>query len=312
MSEQKLIDVTAIEPSLKHSTIFDAFDSINAGDAVVISNDHDPKPLYYQMLGERGNCFSWTYLVNGPEIWKIEIKKNDGDNGEETIGELVAKDIRKAEVFKKFGIDFCCGGKKTVDETCAKKGIDVTEVKKALDAVETRKNDQHDFDSWKASFLSDYIVNIHHTYVSNATPILGELSKKVASRHGGEYPYLVGVSDKTEELLSELTTHMKKEEQVLFPYIKALEANGGSAATVFKTIQDPIWMMESDHDAAGDIMRDIRALTNDYTLPEGACNSFSFLIHKLEEFENDLHTHIHLENNVLFPKALLLEKMSKN
>ena len=101
------IDVTSIEPRMKHPTIFDAFDAVTEGNAVVIHNDHDPKPLYYQLLGERGNCFSWTYLLNGPEIWEVEIRKNR--NNSETVGEIAAKDMRKAELLKKLGIDFCCG-----------------------------------------------------------------------------------------------------------------------------------------------------------------------------------------------------------
>ena len=111
MSEQLFIDVTVLEPRMKHPTIFNAFDSVSNGDAVVIHNDHDPKPLYYQLLGERGNCFSWTYLLSGPEIWEVEIKKND--KRDETVGEIAAKDMRKAELLKSLGIDFCCGGKKT-------------------------------------------------------------------------------------------------------------------------------------------------------------------------------------------------------
>ena len=104
------IDVTVLEPRMKHPTIFNAFDNVTEGNSVVIHNDHDPKPLYYQLLGERGNCFSWTYLSSGPEIWEVEIKKNS--KNDETVGEIAAKDMRKAELLKKLGIDFCCGGKK--------------------------------------------------------------------------------------------------------------------------------------------------------------------------------------------------------
>jgi regulator of cell morphogenesis and NO signaling len=119
-----VLNVTLIEPRLKHPTIFKHFDALKEGEAFQILNDHDPKPLYYQLLGERGNIFTWSYLEQGPQWWKVQIKKNDLANGE-TVGEIAAKDIRKAEVFKKYGIDFCCGGKKSLKQVCEEKGLDV-------------------------------------------------------------------------------------------------------------------------------------------------------------------------------------------
>ncbi len=307
MNEQNFIDVTVIEPRLKHPSIFNAFDGINSGEAIVIHNDHDPKPLYYQLLGERGNCFSWTYLANGPEIWEVEIRKNDDKAGQETLGEIAAKDMRKADVFKKMGLDFCCGGKKTLEEACLEKGLDVMRVKDELKFAETKARGQYDFTSWKPSFLADYIVNVHHSYVNENGPVLKDLADKVASHHGRSMPYLQEVNKKVRELVCELTTHLKKEEQVLFPYIKSLEANAKEDKG-FSTVQDPIWVMERDHEVAGEIMRDLRELTTDFTKPAGACNSVGLLMHKLNEFESDLHIHIHLENNILFPKALEMER----
>lgn len=307
MNEQNFIDVTVIEPRLKHPSIFNAFDGINSGEAIVIHNDHDPKPLYYQLLGERGNCFSWTYLANGPEIWEVEIRKNDDKAGQETLGEIAAKDLRKAEVFKKMGLDFCCGGKKTLEEACLEKGLDVMRVKDKLKFVETKSREQYDFSSWKASFLVDYIINVHHSYVNDNGLVLKDLSDKVAAHHGRSIPYLEEVNKKVRELICELTTHMKKEEQVLFPYIKSLEASSVENKG-FDTVQDPIWVMERDHEVAGEIMRVLREITNDFTKPAGACNSVGLLMHKLNEFESDLHMHIHLENNILFPKAVEMER----
>jgi regulator of cell morphogenesis and NO signaling len=114
--------VTLLEPRQKHPTIFVRFDELNEGESLIIHNDHDPKPLYYQLIGERGNIFSWEYLEEGPEWWKVKISKRNLGEKEETLGEIAVKDLRKAEVFKKYGIDFCCGGKKTVKEACAEKG----------------------------------------------------------------------------------------------------------------------------------------------------------------------------------------------
>lgn len=112
--QPEVLDVTIIEPRLKHPTIFAHFDKLLPGTAMIIHNDHDPKPLYYQLLGERGNCFTWNYLLNGPAIWEVEIRRNDAEGQAQTMGEIVAKDLRKAEVLKKFGLDFCCGGKKNL------------------------------------------------------------------------------------------------------------------------------------------------------------------------------------------------------
>lgn len=306
MTTNVFIDVTVLHPQKKHPAIFDAFDNIAEGNAVVIHNDHDPKPLYYQLLGERGNCFSWTYLNNGPEIWEVEIRKNSKDA--ETVGEIAGKDMRKAELLKKLGIDFCCGGKKTLEEACTEKGLDVIRVKRELDETPDNGNGvQLDFNSFTLSFLADYIVNIHHTYVNTNLPVIEDLSKKVAEHHGSYSPFLVQVYKKVNELRCELTTHMKKEEQILFPAIKLMDC-GSKVKIGFETISDPIYVMERDHDIAGDLMKDIRLLANDYTVPVNSCNSIKMLFHKLEEFESDLFQHIHLENNILFPRALQMEK----
>src|SRR5690606_23789856 len=269
-------------------------------------NDHDPKPLYYQLLGERGNCFSWKYLANGPEVWEVEIMKNIRDA--ETVGEIAAKDMKKAELLKKLGIDFCCGGRKTLEEACIDKGLDVTRVQQEL---ETSASESHgiqlDFDSFPLSFLADYIVNVHHGYLNQNLPSIEELAQKVAEHHGHANPFLLEVYSKVNELRCELVTHLKKEEQILFPSIKLLEA-GSDQKAGFGTINDPVNVMERDHEIAGEILKDIRRLTDDYNIPVNACNSVKMLYNKLSELESDLFQHIHLENNILFPKAVKMEK----
>lgn len=307
MNTDILIDVTKLHPSLRHPTIFEAFDTISPGNSVIIHNDHDPKPVYYQLLGLKGNCFTWSYLANGPEVWEVEIKKNEPVSDKITIGQIVSKDIRKAEVFKKFGIDFCCGGKKTVEQACNEIGLSKQDVNAELDKVTEQVNNNLDFTNWEPSFLVDYIINQHHSFVRNNRPIITELSEKVSSKHGGRQPELVVINKKVNELLCELIIHMKKEEAILFPYIKQL-GTINNMSTAFDTIQDPIWVMERDHETAGELMYDIRKLANNYELPENACNSYKLLMYKLEEFENDLFTHVHLENNILFPKAIEREK----
>jgi regulator of cell morphogenesis and NO signaling len=311
-SPTEVLDVTIIEPRLKHPTIFEHFDRLAGGEAFVIHNDHDPKPLYYQLIGERGNCFAWKYLLNGPEIWEVEIRKNDPGQHVETLGEIVSKDLRKAETFKKFGLDFCCGGKKSLEDACKEKGLDILQVRNELEKTShaSTGTPQHDFDSWSLSFLADYIVNVHHAYVKQNIPILLELSQKVATRHGKAHPELNQIAEKVSAMANELTLHLKKEEGILFPYIKQLEnpdTSYGQMSQAFGSVKQPVAVMENDHDIVGQLAEEIKNLTNNYTLPENACNSYGLLYKKLEDFENDLHMHIHLENNILFPKAIALE-----
>lgn len=307
------LDVTVIEPRLKHPTIFERFDALSGNQAFVIHNDHDPKPLYYQLIGERGEVFEWEYLLNGPEIWEVKITKLSTGEKSSTIGELVASDFRKAEVFRKFGLDFCCGGKKSIKEACDEKGLDTTEVEKALKAVENQpKVREDDFNNWGLDFLADYIVNRHHKYVTEAMPMLDEFSSKVARVHGDSHPEVILIAEHYNAVANELKAHMPKEEQMLFPYIKEMVTakNQGTSLNPagFGSIANPIKMMEDEHVSAGENMEKIRELSGNFTLPEDACSSYSVLFGKLEEFEQDLHRHIHLENNILFKKAIELEK----
>jgi len=307
------LDVTQIEPRFKHPSIFKKFDDLSEGDAFVIHNDHDPKPLYYQLIAERGEVFDWEYLLSGPEIWEIKITKLNLGEQATTIGELVASDFRKAEVFGKFGLDFCCGGKKTLKEACEKEGIDEKEVKDELDKITDRpKDNQHDFNSWGLDFLTDYIINIHHKYVKESVSMLYQYSDKVANRHGSNHPEVIKIAQLFEEIAAELKPHMEKEENILFPYIKKLAVakreNNKIENSAFGSVKNPINMMMTEHENVGEIMDEVHTLSNNFTPPEDACSSYQVLYSKLHEFENDLHKHIHLENNILFPKAIQLEK----
>ncbi|HVS90859.1 MAG TPA: iron-sulfur cluster repair di-iron protein [Mucilaginibacter sp.] len=313
METETVLDVTVIEPRLKHPTIFQNFDSLAPGESFIIHNDHDPKPLYYQLLAERGQTFDWQYLDQGPEIWHVRIAKRGDEEGAETIGELVAKDYRKAQVFKSYGIDFCCGGKKTVSEVCAKKGIDRSQLEKDLLAAEQKATDsEYDFQKWDIGFLSDYIVNTHHQYVKDNTAFIKEFAEKVARVHGANHPELVRVAEIFSRIGQDLTLHMMKEEKILFPRIKELahyqKVGAAIPADDFGLVSVPIQVMESEHEQAGEDFEEIRALTANYQLPADACRSYTILFKKLEEYENDLHRHVHLENNILFPKAIQVEK----
>lgn len=306
MIKTAILNVTQIEPRLKHPTIFDHFDALTSGEDFIILNDHDPKPLYYQLLGERGNCFTWEYLENGPEWWQVRIAKPAAATT--TVGEIAAKDIRKAEAFKKLGIDFCCGGKKTLKQ--AAEGIGLSE-EQLLDKLEeaqssaTGTSANHEFDKWDLGFLADYIYNVHHRYIREQGPIIEQLADKVALRHGVEHHELMELAHGMHDFMAELYSHLEKEEQQLFPIVKQLER---SERISDQQVSEVVKYMEEEHESAGDELRRFRALTKDYQLPANACNSYTYLYEKIKEFESDLFQHIHLENNILFPKVVQVEK----
>lgn len=312
-AKENILNVTAIEPKLKHPTIFVRFDALKPGESLTIYNDHDPKPLYYQLLGERGNIFVWEYLEQGPKLWRVKMTKRVIGEEDETLGQIAAKDLRKAEVFKKYGLDFCCGGKKTVKEACAEKGLDVAKVEQEL-----QNSDKSSFtarplpyNDWNLDFLADYIVNTHHSYVKKTIPDVRNYAEKVAKVHGAHHPELFEINKLAQEVCDEMSEHMIKEENVLFPYVKHLVNTKGKGYVKFDSLDDikePIDIAVTEHELAGNNMDKIRKLSNNYELPEDACASYSYLFKTLDEFENDLHIHVHLENNILFPKALDMEK----
>ncbi len=310
---ENILDVTLLEPRMKHPTIFERFDELQPGESLTIHNDHDPKPLYYQLLGERGNIFTWEYQEQGPQWWKVKISKHPQGAHEETLGEIAKKDLRKVQIFKKYGLDFCCGGKKTVKEACAEKGLDVTRIEQELQQADLSLSSRPlPYDEWSIDFLADYITQTHHAYVRKNLPDIRTYALKVMKVHGNQHPELLQVQQLVEAVYEELTEHMMKEEQVLFPFIKHLAAakqgNQTYAPGSFGKVNNPIQMMEAEHEAVGKNMETIRTITQNYTLPQDACASYSLLYRMLDEFEDDLHLHIHLENNILFPKAIDIEK----
>ncbi|KAA3612553.1 MAG: iron-sulfur cluster repair di-iron protein [Calditrichaeota bacterium] len=240
----------------------------------------------------------------------MDTKLHDAAN--KTVAQLVTEDYRKAEVFKKFGIDFCCGGKRTVHDVCEEKGLDLKLVLQELEkSGSASQSQQENADRWELGFLADYIVNVHHKYVSENIPLLLEFSGKVARVHGENYAEVVKIAGLFEEVAAELQQHLLKEERILFPYIKHLEniqkTGEPFSAPPFESAKNPIAMMEAEHERAGSALAQIDQLSNNYTPPEDACNTFRISYSKLKEFEEDLHRHVHLENNILFPKAIALE-----
>lgn len=224
------------------------------------------------------------------------------------IGDLVAQDYRTASVFKKEGIDFCCSGNRSIEEACSKKGIDSSSVLKTLEAVMTESSHQNtDYKSWPLDLLADYVEKKHHRYVKDKIVEIVPYLTKVASVHGSNHPELLEVLELFTGCAAELTAHMQKEEQILFPFVSAMVAGTG-AKPAFGSVQNPIRVMMDEHTAEGERFRKIAALTNNYQAPSDACNTYRVTYALLKEFEDDLQLHIHLENNILFPQAVLLEE----
>lgn len=221
------------------------------------------------------------------------------------IAEIVTDDIRTAEVFKKVGIDFCCGGNQILEEACKQQNINLDELESSLNVAENNTTDSaHNYKDWNADFLCDFITNTHHKTVLRLLPQLVEYTQKIASVHGANHPELKEIDALFAQINTELLQHLDHEETVLFPAIKAqLKANNETAKA---TIVSEITRMKDEHEFAGGAMDKINVLSKGYLVPDDGCNTFRVCYKLLEEFEDDLHIHVHLENNILYPKALAL------
>lgn len=231
---------------------------------------------------------------------------------EKTVANVVTENIKAAHVFKKYGIDFCCGGGVSIKRACEKADVNLDQLTQELLTLDNQPDRASDYNSWKLDFLTDHIINVHHQYVEENSPLLLQYAKRVNHVHGGTYKELGEIEDLVVEVVQEMASHQRKEELILFPFIKRLVKAEAESSELpdshFGSVDNPIKMMEDEHDEAGGIMRKIAALSNNYTPPQGACNTYKAFFAKLEEFEQDLHHHIHLENNILFPKVSKLER----
>ena len=227
----------------------------------------------------------------------------------QSIASLVLGNHRVVPVLEKYDIDFCCRGKMILTDACKDKGLELSAVLKDLEAVATEgKASQMPFTDMTETQLVNHIVTRHHYYLKKIMPLIAGHLEKVALKHGDSFPYLCRVKDLFENIQKEMDEHMKKEESILFPRIMEIEKNSGRENKYWANyISGPIDRMELEHENAGDVMFEIRSLTNHYyTAPVGACTTFRLCLSELREFEKDLHEHVHLENNILFPKALQL------
>lgn len=232
----------------------------------------------------------------------------------QTLAQIVTGNHRTASLFEKYHLDFCCKGKRSLKQACEEQNLSIDQVLGEINAVyDTGKNSSNvEFDNLSLTQLADYIIKTHHEYVKLELPKLYAYLQKVTEKHGTRHPELSRISGRFISLKEELEAHMQKEELVLFPRIRQLESilkqEPGKLNLNISSLLSPITMMQHEHDHAGTLMEEIRQLTNDYNPPPDACTTYRLSFAGLHEFELDLHQHVHLENNILFPKTMELFK----
>ncbi|MDD5563855.1 MAG: iron-sulfur cluster repair di-iron protein [Thermoanaerobaculaceae bacterium] len=230
------------------------------------------------------------------------------DTLEKTVGEFVAEDYRTARVFEKYGIDFCCGGKAPLAETCRQKGIGEDAIVREIEAAKNAPVERdRDYAAWTLSFLADYIVNTHHAYLNeNMGPIAG-YAHKIAEVHGANHPEVIEIAGIFDRIAADMAAHLREEEEVLFPAVRRIDAARRTGAPPepndLESVRTCVATLGHEHEEIGDAVHRIRHLSKEYAIPDDVCNTFVLTYRKLEEFEDDLHKHVHLENNILFPKA---------
>ena len=235
----------------------------------------------------------------------MDIKISD------SVGRIVTQNIGAAKILDRYGIDFCCRGSKSLVEACQEKNIKVDDLLAELTSI--KQNDKEpspDFDAMRLDDLTHYIKNFHHKYTSESILFIKTHMSKLILVHGNNHPDLDLIKMLIDDISDHLTVHMMREELMLFPYIQKIVRVGKDAAgrAVFGPVEKPISALMDDHEVEGERFRRLQDLTNHYTAPPDACNTFKATYAAMKELETDLHIHIHLENNILFPKALALEK----
>jgi regulator of cell morphogenesis and NO signaling len=227
----------------------------------------------------------------------------------DSVGAIVRDRPSLSRLFEQAKVDYCCGGKKTLAEACRQKGIDPQAFLAQLEDYATKETvPEVNLTKLSLSELTEHIERIHHAYLHTELPRLNNMVTKVATVHGEKEPRLVQIKDVFLALSVELATHLMKEEQILFPMIRQLESSDGLPLFHCGSLTNPVCRMELEHDEAGIALTQLRQLTDDFTPPEWACNTYRALFDALVTFEQDMHQHIHKENNVLFPRAIALEE----
>lgn len=309
----KILDIAVIEPEESCRMILEYFDTLVKGEAVILEHDQDPVYLYHHLMEVRAEPFSWERLEDGPPRWQVRITKSAINEGALPIGQIATKDYLKAEVFQRLGIPYCCAGKKPLKEACEEAGIqeDILEQIYA-EASRQKAKEVYAFDEWEIGFLADYILHTHHDFVRQNIQHILDLSASVALEQQGGDPAIGMLDERLNSFLASLVDHMQVEEQIVFPWIKKLavrkKKNKRLSESMPTGIDVTIQKLEKEHQQAGKDLKSLRKLTRNYRLPANASEAATHLFAKLLELENDLVQHIHLENNLLFPKAVALEK----
>lgn len=226
----------------------------------------------------------------------------------QSLGDLVNEDFRRAEIFEHYQLDFCCGGRKSLEEACAESQIELTEVCRKLSAMTDFQGGLVDISYLSADQICDYIVRRHHSYVRENIPIIIAYLEKVYAVHGRHHPQLATVLSLFGQLAHDLLNHLEKEETLLFPLIRQLSNEPDFAISA--GINLPVEQLIDEHHDAGNVFREIAVITDHYTAPGDACNTFRVMLSRLRDFERDLHVHVHIENNILFPRAQALQEQT--
>lgn len=237
---------------------------------------------------------------------------------ETILGDIVAENYQTAAILESYQLDFCCHGSRSLAEACLQRQLDtekiISELQQVVDGHQVKTNAPGvpiDLKDWSLDLMADYVEKKHHRYVTKQTPVIEGYLNKIVQVHGSRHPELAEIRDIFHQTTGELAMHMKKEELMLFPFIRKITMASISGAKIspapFGSISGPVNAMLADHDEEGARSAKIRSLTNDFQAPDDACNTYRLTFKLLEEFEQDLHQHIHIENNILFPKAIELE-----
>jgi regulator of cell morphogenesis and NO signaling len=232
-----------------------------------------------------------------------------------TVAEIVTKDYRTADVFRKYGIEYCCGGRSSLKMACEANGVNLQKLSKELEEVtrDVQIPGNFNFNDWDIDFLTDYLVNVHHYYLRKNLPQLQDHLERFAEGHRKKFPYVEELQRSVNQLVRTLNPHLEQEEEIIFPYIRqighAYHSRASYASLLVRTLRKPVEdIMQHEHDNTVKVVKRWRELTDNYTLPPHACVSHQVVFKKLREVDNDLCQHLHLENNILFPKAINMEK----
>ncbi len=294
--------------SLPHKdAILAKFDTLQKGESIIIRNEHNIDILLYQLLCDRGNTFSWEYIEKGPNIWRAAITRIAEEKQSPQIGILAVEDYRKAELFHRFGIDYCCNGNKSLKQAFEEAGLSEQIWNEwYIEALQYKDKEIHVFKNWEVTFLIEYIINTHHSYIRNNSDLIDRLAFKVSARHGYAYPELKELASRLKYFLRDLAIHINIEERDIFPVAERIANRQKNKSDIVHSEKEEMESFKrniiEEHKVFGEEIKYFRHLTHNFKLPADACATYTHFYAKLLEFESDLIQHIHLENNILLAK----------